>query len=150
MKMAEALLIRSDLQKRLQVLRGRIENSARVQEGDSPVELPTELLAEADQLLAELSNLATRINTANLQHTDRDGVTLTALLAQRDAQLQKHALLTTLWEAGSSTNSRFSRSEIKWVATVNLANVRQQIDAAARQMRELNLKIQEANWRIEL
>jgi len=46
MKLAEALHLRADLQKRIAQLGDRLNNNARVQEGDEPAEDPAVLLAE--------------------------------------------------------------------------------------------------------
>jgi hypothetical protein len=43
MKIAEALALRADLQKRLEQLKQRLVKNARIQEGDSPEEDPVEL-----------------------------------------------------------------------------------------------------------
>lgn len=50
MKLAEALSIRKDLQKRIQQLGQRIQNNVKVQEGDEPKEQPAELMKELDNL----------------------------------------------------------------------------------------------------
>ena len=44
MKLAEALILRADAKKRLLQLQERLKRSARVQEGDTVPESPTELL----------------------------------------------------------------------------------------------------------
>ena len=44
MKLAEALALRADLQKRIAQLKGRIENASRIQEVDTPVENPEKML----------------------------------------------------------------------------------------------------------
>ena len=46
MKVAEALALRADLQKRLEQLKQRLVKNARIQEGDKPEEDPVELQAE--------------------------------------------------------------------------------------------------------
>jgi hypothetical protein len=51
MKLAEALSIRKDLQKRIQQLGQRIQNNVKVQEGDTPSEEPMELMKELDACL---------------------------------------------------------------------------------------------------
>ena len=40
MKLAEALILRSDLQKRLEQIKDRLKKNILIQEGDSPVEDP--------------------------------------------------------------------------------------------------------------
>ena len=48
MKLAEALANRADLQRRIEQMRGRLQKSALVQEGESPPEKPEELLEEME------------------------------------------------------------------------------------------------------
>lgn len=43
MKLAEALSLKKDLEKRISDLKERLDNTVRVQEGDEPAENPTEL-----------------------------------------------------------------------------------------------------------
>jgi hypothetical protein len=43
MKLAEALILRADLQKRIEQLKQRILNNVMVQEGDEPAEDPSQL-----------------------------------------------------------------------------------------------------------
>ena len=62
MKLAEALSIRKDLQKRIQQLGQRIQNNVKVQEGDDPKEQPAELMKELDSCLSQLQELIWRIN----------------------------------------------------------------------------------------
>ena len=51
MKLAEALILRSDLQKRIEQLKNRLRNNVMVQEGDRPSEEPEVLLKEFDDCL---------------------------------------------------------------------------------------------------
>jgi hypothetical protein len=57
MKLAEALLLRSDLQKKIASLRERVVANAVVQEGDKPHEAPEQLMKEAFGALKELEAL---------------------------------------------------------------------------------------------
>ena len=50
MKLAESLLIRSDMQKKLAQLQGRINANIKVQEGDTPSEDPNALMVDAPYL----------------------------------------------------------------------------------------------------
>ena len=83
MKLAEALNLRADTQKRISQLRERINNNMKVQEGDKPAEQPSALFAELDDLLINLRDLIVRINITNTR-TDVDGMTITELLARKD------------------------------------------------------------------
>ena len=49
MKIAEALALRSDLQKRLEQMKQRLVKNARIQEGDTPEEDPAELQSELEK-----------------------------------------------------------------------------------------------------
>jgi Family of unknown function (DUF6847) len=80
MKLAEALVLRADVQKRIEQLRNRLRQSALIQEGEAPPEDPQELLAEAERLTSQLARLVARINRANLATTLPDGSTLTDAL----------------------------------------------------------------------
>ncbi len=51
MKLAEALILRADAQKRIQQLRERLNRSAKTQEGELPPEDPQELLAELERVV---------------------------------------------------------------------------------------------------
>ena len=68
MKLAEALLLRSDLQTKLVSLQQRINSNVVVQEGDQPSEDPTALLAEAFQVNSELHRLIRRIHQTNFKN----------------------------------------------------------------------------------
>ena len=65
MKLAEALILRSDLQKRIEQLRVRLNNNAKVQENDKPSENPEELLNELDNNINQLKILIKQINRTN-------------------------------------------------------------------------------------
>ena len=60
MKLAEALSIRADLQKRVAQLKERIKESAKVQEGDEPCDNVEELYKELDDVLVQLEDLIYR------------------------------------------------------------------------------------------
>ena len=93
MKLAEALLLRGDTQKKIASLRERIARNVLVQEGNAPHEDPNQLLQEATAVIEELEKLVTTINVANLAHRLPDGRSLTAAIARRDALIQRHSLL---------------------------------------------------------
>ena len=45
---------------------------------------------------------------------------------------------------------RYGRNEIKYVRMVDVAALRKETDDIAKQLRELDLKLQELNWTIDL
>lgn len=150
MKLAEALLLRGDAQKKLASLRERIARNALLQEGSTPHEDPKALLQEAQAVIGELEALVLKINVANLAHSLPDGRSLTAAMAQRDALMQRHALLQSAIEATQKEPERYSTREIKWVAAVDVAQLQKQSDELSGQIRVLHALIQETNWKIEI
>ena len=62
MKLSEALIIRSDLQKRVQQIKTRLISNAKIQEGDKTIENPQDILAELDQTLSTLEVVIKKIN----------------------------------------------------------------------------------------
>lgn len=54
MKLAEALQLRADLQKRMEQLAARLYDNATVQEGEAPAEDPVALLEEYEACAAQL------------------------------------------------------------------------------------------------
>jgi hypothetical protein len=150
MKLAEALLLRADLQKKGASLRERIVANAVVQEGEAPHEPPEELLREAFGVLAELEDLVSRINKTNLDAKLADGRTLTDAIARRDTFAQKHALLVAAIAGCRKEPERYGVREIKWKATLDVSKLQKQADDLAKSIRELNGAIQQANWSAEL
>jgi hypothetical protein len=149
MKLAEALVIRADLQKRVELLRTRLVGSAKVQEGETPPENPATLFRELEQSLAQLVTLITQINHLNLQTQLPDGRTLTNAIAQRDILSLQQSVLMSVIEAASTKSERYSHSELRYETTVSVGQLRQQYDDLARQRRELDTQIQATNWATE-
>ncbi len=150
MKLAEALVLRADLQRRVAQLRDRLSKSVLIQEGDQPAEEPQMLLTVLGDILKELGDLITRINVTNLQTTLADGTTLTAALARRDVIALEQSVLQSAADTASNRFDRYSRSEIRRVATIDVAALRRNIDDLARQRRELDTLIQATNWTTDL
>src|SRR5690242_15788585 len=121
MKLAEALILRADAQKRIQQLRERLARNARVQEGEQPSEDPQALLGELDQALDTFRDMVKRINRTNAITPFADGVSLTDALADRDALGIGKNAIDNLIQVAAQQNFRYGRSEIKSVVTVNVA-----------------------------
>ncbi len=150
MKLAEALMLRSDIQKKLASLRERVGQNAVVQDGDTPHEEPQKLLDETVAVLTELEVLVIRVNDANQRHKLPDGRTLTEAIARRATLTARHSLLQHALASSKKEPDRYSMSEIKWVATLDVSRLQKQTEDLAKQIRELNAVIQETNWKIEL
>jgi hypothetical protein len=149
MKLAEALTARADLQRRIEQLRARITANARFQEGEEPAEDAAALLVEADADLAQLRDLIRRINATNSRlELGADG-TMTDALAARDVLRLQHSLLADAAAAASGSNDGFQRqmrSELRKISALPVAALRTRADTVAQELRELDNRIQQANW----
>ncbi|MGX2947722.1 DIP1984 family protein [Frederiksenia canicola] len=146
MKLAEALIERADLQRCLAQLTQRLQQNAQYQEGETPSENPQELLAEYAQTAEQLKKLVVAINLANNQIQLENGITMVEALAERDRLKAEHSMLISLADAAMPEQNRYSRSEIKTLAAVNVREIRQKADQVAKQHRQLDTQIQQANW----
>lgn len=149
MKLAEALSIRADLQKKISQLKIRLKDSAKVQEGDTPVEDVADLERELDECLTQLEELIYRINMTNVQ-TLHNGETLTRLIARKDVLSMRVSLLRDVLKYATEKEDRYSRNEIRYVRTVDVNTLRKTIDGYSSQLRKLDLEIQSLNWTVEL
>ena len=149
MKLAEALTARADLQRRIEQLRARITANARYQEGEEPAENAAALLVEADADLALLRDLIRRINATNSRLDLGSDGTMTDALAARDVRRLQHSLLADAAAAASGANDQFlrqMRSELRQISALPVADLRSRADSVAQELRELDNRIQQANW----
>jgi uncharacterized coiled-coil DUF342 family protein len=149
MKLAEALQLRADLQKRMAQLADRLYDNATVQEGEQPAEDPKELLAEYEDCIVQLEDLMARINRTNCETRTPHG-TLTELLAHRDCLKMRVETYRNFLTSASSLTHRATRSEIRIMSAVSVPEYRKKADALARELRETDNVIQSANWTTEL
>lgn len=145
MKIAEALALRADLQRRLEQLKQRLVKNARIQEGDTPEEDPVELQAELEKTAQDLTELIQRINRTNAGSGFGKG-TIADALAERDVLKIRYNAYRELAAAASTTQGRTTRSEVKFISTVSVASIQRKADDLAKQYRELDTRIQEADW----
>ena len=149
MKLAEALNQRADLQKRIAQLRERISNNVKVQEGDQPAEKPEDLFTDLDKSLKELESLIVRINRTN-QETTWEGKTLTEMIAAKDVLSLHLSTLRAILDEANVRSDRFSRNEIKFVRTIDVNELQKRVDDRSRELRELDSRLQQANWMTDL
>lgn len=149
MKLAEALARRADIQRRIGELQVRIGQSARHQEGETPPEPPAELLAQVRGLIDELESLVRRINRTNATSAF-DGGTITDAIARRDALLLRRRALVAAADAAAGRHDRATRSEVKYVTSLDVSALRREADDVAAEHRDLDTRLQEANWAMEV
>lgn len=151
MKLAEALLERSDLHKRVDTLRARVIANASYQEGEEPAESAQALLDECARTLHQLEGLIARINLTNATAVAPDGRTLTEVLAARETLRAEHSLLTQAADAaGGDRIPRQLRSELRQLSALDVPALRARADAIAVQLREADGLIQRLNWEVDL
>ncbi|WP_244562877.1 DIP1984 family protein [Paenibacillus uliginis] len=150
MKLAEALVLRADCQRRIAQLKQRLDRVVKVQEGEQPVENPTELFVELDRTMEELASWIKKINKTNSHTVFADGKSLADVLVERDSMMQKRKILDELLETASIRQERYSRSEVKFLTVIEVPTLQKQMDELAKNYRELDFRIQEKNWTIDL
>jgi SMC interacting uncharacterized protein involved in chromosome segregation len=149
MKLAEALNLRADLKKRIAQLRSRLQSNAKVQEGDQPAENPYDLLKELDENILQLEELIRRINLTNCQ-TKQDNNTISDMIARKDSLALKNSILRDLLSEASNKVERYSNKEIRVLSTVKVTELQKEVDKIARELRELDTKLQGLNWTTDL
>ena len=149
MKLAQALILRADTQKRIEQLKVRLLSNAKTQENEKPSEDPKLLLKELDKLTSELFTLICSINLTN-SSAKFDGMSLTEMIAKKDALVLKVNVLREFATSASQKVDLYSNSEIKILSTVDVAALQKQVDALSKEIRELEMKLQEANWAVDL
>lgn len=150
MKLAEALLQRSEYQKKLDSLRDRIIANLKVQEGDRPHEDPALLLQESLDLHEALGKLIMQINARNNTAQLPSGQTLADALVQREMLKKKRAMLADIAACATDRDYRLTRAEIKMQVTLPVDALQKQVDDLSRDFRALDTQIQALNWTVEL
>jgi hypothetical protein len=63
---------------------------------------------------------------------------------------KKRDLIAAVAEAASVRQDRYTKSEVKFVATLSVAQLQKQVDQLSRRYREVDTRLQELNWNTEL
>lgn len=150
MKLAEALMERKAIKNKMEELKKRIYQNAQIQEGDSPIELPLDLLKELKQETEKFEKLVIRINKTNVLAQLSNGMTLMEAIVKKDMLNYEHLIYVNLADKATPSSTRYSSREIKTIPNVDIIEVRRKADEIAKEYRILDSKIQEANWIIEL
>lgn len=149
MKLATALSERSDIQNKISEISVRLNNNAKVQDGDTPAENPLKLIEELDGLLVRLETLMAKINFTNSKIVYNEK-TITELLAHRDCLKKKIEVIRNFLNSASNRVNRMTRTEIKIISTVPVAEIQTTLDCLSKELRQTDEKIQELNWTSEL
>ena len=149
MKLAEALILRKDLQTRLVRIQERLNANVLVQEGDRPSEDPEELIKRLNETCAELNALICRINKTN-SSTLMDGRPLSDAITERDLNLRKISVLRSALKKAADRPSRYSQKEIRLLTPLDVHKEEKIVDRLCFETRALDAKIQGKNWEVEL
>lgn len=150
MKLAEALMERKSLMNTVDDLRSRLQQNVLVQEGDEPTEEPDELMRALSETISQLETLIKRINATNNTAQLPDGASVSEAIVRRDMLNLRRVSVEQAATAATVQNQRWSRNEIKFVPTVRAADLRKEVDALAKECRELDAQIQAVNWSTDL
>ena len=149
MKLAEALILRADLQKRIEQLRTRLNNNAKVQENDIPAENPENLLTELDDCVIQLTSLIKRINRTNC-NSFSGNLSLSDMIAERDILTLKAGILRNFIEIAGRKVELYSNKEIRILSTVDVPSLQKELDDLSKKIRETDTELQRSNWNTDL
>lgn len=145
MSLAEALQLRADIKTRIAQLHSRLNDNAKVQEGEAPAEDPLRLIELLNAECSAYEELIRRINLTNAA-TVWEGKTLTALLARRDTLSLELSIFRDFLQQASQRIDRYSKTEIKILPTVDVTAMQKSVDAKSKELRQLDAAIQKLNW----
>lgn len=149
MKLAEALQERADINHNIEQLKNRLNNNVLVQDGETTVEDPNKLKTELDNSIKRLQYLIARINQTNCE-TSIDGESITEIIAQKDALSSKINIYKETAFLASQLLYRARNSEIKIRSAISVTDWQSEIDKMSKELRLLDNKLQENNWKTEL
>lgn len=149
MKLAEALQERADLNRKIDQLESRISSNVLVQEGEKPNEDPNAMLVELKESVSRLEILMSKINLTNCT-VKVEGVSLTDMIAKKDTLKLLYNAYREAISAASRKTDRARGSEIRILPVIDVAALRKEADAIAKELRLIDNKLQQANWTFDL
>lgn len=149
MKLAEALAERKALDARFTSIENRLKANVLIQEGDAVREDPEKLFGLLHQTAADLRSIMVRIARTN-QATVVDGRPLADWIAERDVSVRRFNILSSVVNQASERVDRRNADDIPVVTTIDVVAHKQEADRLAARVREIDSRIQSANWTTEL
>lgn len=150
MKLAEALLLRTEYQQKVESLQRRILSNIKIQEGENPTENPDELLKEILLVNEQLADIIVRINKTNNNACISNGKTIAEALVERDMIMKKRSILSDIVDEANQKDYRLSHSEVKMHVSIDIAEIQKMIDKLSKQYRQLDTEIQSVNWTTDI
>jgi hypothetical protein len=146
MKLAEALLLRADIMRKIEHLQNRITPVLIVSDDKLPQEDPDKLIAQLRKAIEDLEILIVRINKTNNETNIEGEGSLMEALAKRDSLKMLSEKLRNIRYAAQLNNS----SEKNLKTTVDIKRLQVEMDQTGRAFRDIDSKIQGLNWLTEL
>lgn len=146
MKIAQALLERSNTQKDLARLQGRIEDNLVVQEGDEPAEDAYELMDQYDKDSGRLLSLMQQITAANAVTRLPDGTSIADAIVKKDMLAKRLSAYRKFGIKLRVNPDRYSRREIRYVRCADPLIIQKKIENLNEEYRRLDVALQEINW----
>jgi len=150
MKLAEALIERAEIRKKLGQLINRIKENTKVQDGDSPSEKPEELIAEYEGSMKRLLDLVQQINYTNCKTSFDLNMSIADAIALRDCLGAKIRAYREIYESATLKLDRYSHNEIKVVRCIDAKELQNKINKLSKEYREIDTKLQGINWTVDL
>ena len=146
MKLAEALLLRSEYQKKIESLKQRMLVNVKIQENDDPFEDPKDLLDEIFKVEDQLYMIVKKINHKNMEIKMPNGESLADAIANRNMILKKINMLKSIPERVNERDYGVMQTGIRMHITISIAEIHKLIDSLSKDYRELDTQIQIINW----
>lgn len=152
MKLAEALLHRKDLQTRIKEHQEALESAVITPKGLGPDEEPQSHLLQIEAAHLDLEAMVVRINRTNNQTALPNGMSLMEAIVRRDTLTKRLDHLKSLLKAVLGRNRREYWSDGTHLQDTHMSPevLRTQANGLAKELRELDLSIQGANWSTDL
>lgn len=150
MKLAEALVLREAMRKKLAGLRIRLQRNAVVQEGNKPYEQPDNLIKAAISVLKELEVLACKINETNMRTKLPDGKTLMEANIHLQSLVKQYLLRERALHSWNGKSMGINQSTLRLIIVFDVSDLQKQADDLATRIVELNNAILKANHKTEL
>lgn len=149
MTLAEALMERAELKAKISAISERIDDNILVQEQEAPGEDPKELLPELSSTIQRLRVLISQINKTNCR-TVIEKESLTDMIARRDCLLLEIKAYKDFTDTSRQSTDRARGSEIKIRPCIEVKELQKKLDSLSKELREVEVKIQKANWNTDL
>ncbi len=150
MKLAEALILRADMQRKLANINSRIAENVSVRENDEPSEMPNKLMKEADEVIEKLYSLIAHIHHTNATVRLANGKTLLMTMIERDKLRERYRMIINALKNAKKPSEVQYNYEVKYKKMVNIIALQRQAEDIAIKIRNLNVLIQATTWKVDL